>query len=125
MQTKQVNLSQILEDLKSGLTKWKKDDIGFGSIEKKYNLTITEAIKLFNHTKIIGIEHTIPTFVIIDDISEETIAPPMTIPEPLQAQPEVRQEMPSLKSIAEKIAIDQVEVAKLVQPVKQNLEVAF
>lgn len=68
--TKRINLSQVVEDLNSGLTRWKKDDIGFGSLEKKYNLTNTEAIQLFSHPKIKNVESKIPTFVIVDDLPE-------------------------------------------------------
>jgi len=74
-QVKKISLSTIVEDLSNGLTKWKKDDIGFGSLEKKYNLTPTEAVQLFAHPKIKDVETRIPTFVIIDDIpgTEETV----------------------------------------------------
>ena len=68
--TKKIVLSQIVEDLNAGLTKWKRDDIGFGSLEKKYNLTTPEAIELFGHPKIKNLESRIPTFVIVDDLSE-------------------------------------------------------
>lgn len=132
VETKKVTLSQIVEDLKSGLTKWKKDDIGFGSIEKKYNLQMNEALELFNHSKIKNREHIIPTFVIIDDLPEETTeevkglptlqAP---VPEPIQAQVEVRQqEVPpvaakAIPPVAQKI------VTKPAQQVNTNLQVAF
>jgi hypothetical protein len=70
--TKKVVLSQILEDLKSGLTKWKKDDIGFGSLEKKYNLQNSEMIELLGHPVIKNVETRIPTFVIVDDVTLDT-----------------------------------------------------
>ena len=73
-ETKKVVLSQIKEDLSSGLTRWKKDDIGFGSLEKKYNLTLSEAIDLFAHPKIKDIETRIPTFIIVDDLEEISIS---------------------------------------------------
>lgn len=68
--TKSVTLSQIQEDLASGLTKWKKDDIGFGSLEKKYQLTLDEMVKLTAHPKVALMETRIPTFVIVDDLQE-------------------------------------------------------
>lgn len=68
---KQVKISQVREDLHSGLTRWKKDDIGFGSIEKKYGLTVPEMIELLAHPKIKNIESRIPTFIIIDDVPDE------------------------------------------------------
>lgn len=72
---KEVSLAQVKEDLNNGLTKWKKDDIGFGSLEKKYNLTNIEAIELFGHSKIKGVETRIPTFIIIDDLPNVVIVP--------------------------------------------------
>ena len=74
-ETKKVILSQVKEDLLSGLTRWKKDDIGFGSLEKKYNLSLKESIDLFAHPKIKDIETKLPTFVIIDDIEDEITEP--------------------------------------------------
>lgn len=68
---KRVNLSQIKEDLNNGMTKWKKDDIGFGSLEKKYNLTQSEMIKLLAHPKVEKMETKIPTFIIEDDLQEQ------------------------------------------------------
>ncbi len=91
LEEKKVTLSQVREDLRSGLTKWKKDDIGFGSIEKKYNLLLSEAVQLFGHPKIKDLEAKIPTFIIIDDIEDEI---PQEIPEKnsVQARIEVKQE---------------------------------
>jgi len=67
---KKVTLSQVVEDLNSGLTRWKKDDIGFGSLEKKYNLQMSEMIQLLAHPKLQNVETKIPTFIIIDDIED-------------------------------------------------------
>ena len=75
---KKVVLSQILEDLSNGLTRWKTDDIGFGSLEKKYNLQRSEMIELLAHPKIKGVETRIPTFVIVDDIEDAPEEKPIT-----------------------------------------------
>lgn len=92
IEEKRVTLSQIKEDLRLGLTKWKKDDIGFGSIEKKYNLLLSEAIELFGHPKIKNLEAKIPSFIIIDDLEDET-------PQESQNQSEARIE------VAERIVV--------------------
>lgn len=83
---KEVILSQIIEDLNMGLTKWKKDDIGFGSLEKKYNLLPQEAIDLFSHPKVRNVETKIPSFIIVDDIPDEEV------PEALSVQTEPAKE---------------------------------
>lgn len=121
-ETKSVRLAQIVEDLNSGLTKWKKDDIGFGSIEKKYNLLLSEAVELFNHPKIKNLEHKIPTFVIIDDILDEATAPQVTVPEDVQAQIEVMKEVVQVTTKPVELT-----TVKLTQPKQENksLELAF
>jgi hypothetical protein len=126
VETKKVTLSQVVEDLKSGMTKWKKDDIGFGSIEGKYNLQMNEALELFHNPKIKHREHTIPTFVIIDDLPDETTtAPEVTVPEPIQAQVEVRkQEIPPVA--AKQIPAPRPVVTQIKQASSNdNLQVAF
>lgn len=70
---KKVNLSQLIEDLNNGLTRYKKDDIGFGSLEKKYNLSTSEMIEVLAHPKLKGIESKIPTFIIVDDLPQQEI----------------------------------------------------
>lgn len=88
---KKVILSQVVEDLNSGLSRWKKDDIGFGSLEKKYNLQMSEMIQLLAHPKLKDVETKIPTFIIVDDIPEEIQQPTSTIevaaPKPNYIQP--------------------------------------
>jgi len=83
-QVKSVTLSTIKEDLNNGLTKWKKDDIGFGSIEKKYNLLTNEAIELFGNPKVKKMETRIPTFIIVDEVPEE---------EPIKGLPELSENL--------------------------------
>lgn len=42
-----ITTSGVLADLKSGKTRFKKDDKGYGSIEEKYGLTVDEVKELF------------------------------------------------------------------------------
>lgn len=76
---KKVNLSQLIEDLNSGLTRWKKDDIGFGSLEKKYNLSTSEMAQILTHPRLKNVESKIPTFIIVDDLKQEEAAVTATI----------------------------------------------
>lgn len=76
-ETKKVTLSSVKDDLSRGMTKWKKDDIGFGSIEKKHNLLPEELIQLLGHPKVKLMETRIPTFVILDDLEEEEAFQPV------------------------------------------------
>ena len=89
---KKVVLSQIVEDLANGLSRWKTDDIGFGSLEKKYNLQRSEMIELLAHPKIKNVQTRIPTFIIEDDLADEEVAPVITTPRTTTievAQPQV------------------------------------
>lgn len=71
---KEIKVSEVLLHLKNGVTRWKKEDLGFGSLEEIYDLSFTEVKELINHPKIKGVKTKIPTLKIIDDItSEETI----------------------------------------------------
>jgi hypothetical protein len=67
---KKILISEVLKDLKSGLTRWKKDDLGFGSLEEKYSLSFTELKDLINHEKIVGVRSKIPTMLIVDDTED-------------------------------------------------------
>lgn len=112
---KKVVLSQIKEDLESGLTRWKKDDIGFGSLEKKYNLTMPEMIELFAHPKVRNIETKIPTFIIVDDL-EDT--------QPVVEQSDISAEIP--KPVENKatiqVAVPQKTAKIIVEQPKEKLE---
>lgn len=69
---KVIKISELINDLKSGVTRLKKEDLGFGSIEEKYSLTFTEIREIIAHPKLKGIRVSIPSYVLIDD-TEETV----------------------------------------------------
>ena len=71
---------QILTDIKSGLTRWKKDDLGLGSIEEKYGLTFSEMKIVNSHPKIKGIKTSIPTVLILDDFDGDDMVDLRTPP---------------------------------------------
>lgn len=74
----QISVSQILEDLKNGLTRTsssKQYNPEKGCIADKYNLTPTEVSVLFKHPKLKGRKTKQPktlSFVLVDD-TEETV----------------------------------------------------
>jgi hypothetical protein len=72
---KQVKLSEVVELLKSGFTRYKKDDKGSGSIEEKLSLTPAEAKELFKHPKLVGLKTRPVTLQIVDDLADRTTAP--------------------------------------------------
>lgn len=63
-------VSQILEDLDNGLTWLKRDDVGYGSIQEKYNAKDQQITMIRKHPKLKDAETNITVFNIIDDTDE-------------------------------------------------------
>lgn len=63
-------VSQILEDLNNGLTWLKRDDIGYGSIQDKYNAKDQQIAMIRKHPALKDAETNITVFNIIDDTNE-------------------------------------------------------
>lgn len=65
-------VSQILEDLDNGLTWLKRDDIGYGSIQEKYNAKEQQiAVIRKGNAKLRDAETNITVFNIIDDTKDD------------------------------------------------------
>lgn len=64
-------VSQILEDLDNGLTWLKRDDIGYGSIQEKYNAKDQQIAMIRKHPALKDAETNITVFNIIDDTKDE------------------------------------------------------
>ena len=64
-------VSQILEDLDNGLTWLKSDDIGYGSIQEKYNAKEQQIVMIRKHPALKDAETNITVFNIIDDTKDE------------------------------------------------------
>lgn len=64
-------VSQILEDLDNGLTWLKRDDIGYGSIQEKYNAKDQQIVMIRKHPALKDAETNITVFNIIDDTKDE------------------------------------------------------
>jgi len=62
-----LTVSQIINDLNSGLTWLKKDDLGYGSIEVKYGANPNQIAAIRKHPALKDAETTITIFNIIDD----------------------------------------------------------
>lgn len=67
-----ITVSQIVNDLNTGLTWYKKDDLGYGSIEVKYGATAAQIMAIRKHPALKDAETTITIFNIIDDTKNET-----------------------------------------------------
>ena len=67
-----LTVSQIVNDLNSGLTWLKKDDLGYGSIETKYGANPNQIAAIRKHPALKDAETTITIFNIIDDTATKT-----------------------------------------------------
>lgn len=65
-----LTVSQLINDLNEGLTWFKKDDLGYGSIETKYNANEKQITAIRKHPKLKDAETSITIFNIIDDTRE-------------------------------------------------------
>jgi hypothetical protein len=81
-EVKRIVPKEVLELLSKGYTRYKKDDLGYGSIQEKYNLNTAECKDLFSRPFIKGVKTKTPSLLIIED--EAPVAPPTTqrIPPP-------------------------------------------
>lgn len=72
MAVKNVDLtvSQLVNDLNSGLTWLKKDDLGYGSIETKYGANPNQIAAIRKHPALKDAETSITIFNIIDDTKD-------------------------------------------------------
>lgn len=68
----ELYVSTLLEDLKGGLSWYKKDDQGFGSIQEKYDASDNEVLAIKNHPALKNVEPTFRVFVVIDDTKDKT-----------------------------------------------------
>lgn len=73
----QVSIKQLMNDLSNGITRYKKDDFGNGSIEEKYNLTKVQVARIFKNEKLKGLKVKGKTRIkdevdIIDDVDSAT-----------------------------------------------------
>ena len=67
----EIYVSQILEDLDNGLTWLKRDDLGYGSIQEKYNAKEQQIAMIRKHPVLKDAETTVTVFTVIDDTKED------------------------------------------------------
>lgn len=72
-QIPEIRASEVRDLLKNGVTRFKADDEGFGSIEEKYNLTQAGVRRLFQNEELKGLKTIFPEFTYINDIPAEEV----------------------------------------------------
>jgi hypothetical protein len=73
----EIYVSQILEDLDNGLTWLKKDDLGYGSIQDKYNAKDQQIAMIRKHPALKDAETTVTVFTVIDDTKQKVVSEPV------------------------------------------------
>jgi hypothetical protein len=68
-----LTVSQLLNDLSEGYTWLKKDDLGCGSIETKYNANPVQIATIRKHPALKDAETTLTVFNIIDDTAKPVV----------------------------------------------------
>jgi len=96
-----IKISDVLHALANGQTWNKKDDIGFGNLEKDYKLTPKDIAQLKAHPKLQGVETKIPSLLIIDDTEDIGVKP-----QPITPSTEIHGEL------QEEVRESKIEVAK-------------
>lgn len=66
-QTKEIKIPEVLELMKKGYVRYKKDDEGFGSIQEHYGLTNIEVAEVSRHPKLKGIKTKFPSRIKLID----------------------------------------------------------
>jgi hypothetical protein len=69
----EIYVSQILQDLDNGLTWLKRDDLGYGSIQEKYNAKDQQIAMIRKHPVLKDAETTVTVFTVIDDTKSEEV----------------------------------------------------
>ncbi len=69
-----LTVSQLINDLNEGLTWFKKDDLGYGSIETKYGAQPAQIMAIRKHPALKDAETTITIFNIIDDTKDAQLS---------------------------------------------------
>lgn len=63
----ELSVSQLIEDLNNGLTWYKKEDVGCGSIQEKYDAKDQQIDIIRKHPKLQNVEPNFTVFTIVDD----------------------------------------------------------
>ena len=66
-----LTVSQLVNDLNEGLTWFKKDDLGYGSIETKYNANPNQIAAIRKHPALKDADTSLTIFNIIDDTKND------------------------------------------------------
>lgn len=64
----EIRASEVIESLQNGVTRFKADDEGYGSIEEKYALSPAGVRRLFKNDTLKGLKTIMPEFTFVNDV---------------------------------------------------------
>lgn len=99
----QLTVSSIKELLQNGYTWFKKDDLGFGSIQEKFQATDVQIMTIRKHPALKDADTVARIFEIIDDTKNETTA---STPEPVLDGPSSNPQREELPLVAESAGVE-------------------
>lgn len=105
-----LTVSQLINDLNEGLTWFKKDDLGYGSIETKYGANEKQIAAIRKHPALKDAETSITIFNIIDDTKNETTN---STKESSTRRTDITLEQPSLGMVAQQTEVASSEAADI------------
>jgi len=103
-----LTVSQLVNDLNEGYTWFKKDDLGYGSIETKYNANPNQIAAIRKHPALKDAETSITIFNIIDDTQIST-----PTKQPTATKPNTTVEQPVASMVSERATVDSTEAADI------------
>jgi hypothetical protein len=74
MKKVELHISTLIKALENGLSWFKSDDQGFGSIQETYDATDFEITMIMKHPKLKDVEPNFLRFILVDDLQEESIS---------------------------------------------------
>jgi len=107
-----LTVSQLVNDLNEGMTWFKKDDLGYGSIETKYNANPNQIAAIRKHPALKDAETSITIFNIIDDTKNDTQVSTST-KESAATKPNTTVEQPVASMVSERATVDSTEAADI------------
>ena len=98
-----LTVSQLVNDLNEGLTWFKKDDLGYGSIETKYNANPNQIAAIRKHPALKDAETSITIFNIIDDTKNDNTT---STKEPISKRADNPVEQPVVSLVSETSTVE-------------------
>jgi hypothetical protein len=108
-----LTVCQLINDLNEGFTWFKKDDLGYGSIETKYGANPQQVAAIRKHPALKDAETTITIFNIINDTENESATLPTKQQTAIRSTEVLEQPVVSVDDNYTKVGVDISEAANI------------